>query len=146
MVDQPGQAPAPELAGERKNLGGGRDKGRLAGLLGQPGGAWTAFWQRRKANRGRPLPPIRPWPRRQWPLLVVVAGILVSLVVVLVVDFRPGTVMFAVSVLVAAAFRLVLTTRRAGLLVLRSRPIDVATLTIMGISALLLALAVPDIR
>jgi Protein of unknown function (DUF3017) len=139
MVDQPGQAPVPEV-GPRPG------RGPRPGAVRQPFGAWTAFWDRRRANRGRPLPPIRPWPRRQWPLLVVVAGIFVSLFVVVVVDFRPGTVMFAVSVLVAAAFRLVLTTRRAGLLVLRSRAIDVATLTIMGISALLLALAVPDIR
>jgi Protein of unknown function (DUF3017) len=138
MVDQPGQVPLPQATA--------RGKGDLAGMVLQPRRAWAAFWQRRAANRGRPLPPIRPWPRRQWPLLVVVAGIFVSLVVVLVVDFRPGTVMFAASVLLAAAFRLVLTTRRAGLLVLRSRAIDVATLTIMGISALLLALAVPDIR
>jgi Protein of unknown function (DUF3017) len=139
MVDQPGQASVPQVGPDHR-------KGPRTGSLWLPVRAWTGFWERRKANRGRPLPPIRPWPRRQWPLLVVVAGIFVSLVVVLVVDFRPGTVMFAVSVLVAAGFRLVLTTRRAGLLVLRSRAIDVATLTIMGISALLLALAVPDIR
>jgi hypothetical protein len=74
------------------------------------------------------------------------AGIAISLVVVIVVDFRPGTVLFAASVLLAAAFRLVLTTRRAGLLVLRSRTVDVVTLTFMGVAALLLALAVPDIR
>ncbi|HZC26895.1 MAG TPA: DUF3017 domain-containing protein [Actinopolymorphaceae bacterium] len=76
----------------------------------------------------------------------MLTGIAISLVVVIVVDFRPGTVLFAASVLLAAAFRLVLTTRRAGLLVLRSRTIDVVTLTFMGVAALLLALAVPDIR
>ncbi len=125
----------------------GRSRGaRGADSAGGTGRVRRAFSRWGYRNKGRPLPPIRPWPRRQWPLLVVLAGVLVSLVVVLFVDFRPGTVLFAISVLLAAAFRLVLTTRRAGLLVLRSRGIDVATLTIMGVVALLLALAIPDIR
>jgi hypothetical protein len=138
MVDQSGTGVAPPAAGS--------DPARRLARLGGTRRAWQAFWSRRKRNRGRPLPPIRPWPRRQWPLLVVLTGIAISLVVVIVVDFRPGTVLFAASVLLAAAFRLVLTTRRAGLLVLRSRTIDVVTLTFMGVAALLLALAVPDIR
>lgn len=137
MVDQPGRSVAPRIVeAERGDTGRSRRARRLA----------EALWRRANANKGRPLPPIRPWPRRQWPLLVVLAGVFVSLVVVIVVDFRPGTMLFAVSVLLAAAFRLVLTTRRAGLLVLRSRTIDVVTLTVMGVAALLLALAIPDIR
>lgn len=137
MVDQPGDDAVSERADvplAPVEAGGGTPAER------------RAFWRRWGRNRGRPLPPIRPWPRRQWPLLVVLAGVVGSLVVVVLVDFRPGTALFAASVLLAAALRLVLTTRRAGLLVLRSRMVDVTTLAIMGGATLLLALAVPDIR
>jgi hypothetical protein len=78
--------------------------------------------------------------------LVVLTGVAISLVSAVVADFRPGMVMLAGSVLLAALFRLVLTTRRAGLLVLRSRTTDVLTLTAMGLGILVLALAIPDIR
>ncbi|GAA2754947.1 DUF3017 domain-containing protein [Actinopolymorpha rutila] len=138
MVDQPGEEAA-------------RPAAQASQVSPVPAAGGTpadrqAFWKRWGRPRGRPLPPIRPWPRRQWPLLVVLAGVVASLVVVVVVDFRPGTALFACSVLLAAVFRLVLTTRRAGLLVLRSRMTDVVTLAIMGGAALVLALAVPDIR
>ncbi|WP_020576923.1 DUF3017 domain-containing protein [Actinopolymorpha alba] len=149
MVDQPGRgavsaggAAEPTAARGAQGAGTAQVEGRVAGT---PASRW-AFWSRWRRDRSRPLPPIRPWPRRQWPLLVVLVGVFVSLVVVVLVDFRPGTVLLAGSVLLAAAFRLVLTTRRAGLLVVRSRMVDVMTLTIMGVATLLLALAVPDIR
>jgi hypothetical protein len=137
MVDQPGHGVASAGRGKRAS---GSDSAT------QPSPAWWAFWKRSRRNAGQPLPPIRPWPRRQWPLLVVLTGVAISLVSVVVVDFRPGMVMLAGSVLLAALFRLVLTTRRAGLLVLRSRMTDVLTLTAMGLGILVLALAIPDIR
>jgi hypothetical protein len=150
MVEQPGSGatPQPESAsGPTKTAGVGQGSpGAGQSRPARSRGLSLPFLGRWKREPGRPLPPIRPWPRRQWPLLVVLVGIVVSLVTVIVVDFRPGTLLFALSVLLAAVFRLVLTTRRAGLLVLRSRTNDVVTLTVMGVVALLLAVAVPDIR
>ncbi|REF37419.1 DUF3017 domain-containing protein [Thermasporomyces composti] len=137
MVDQPGVA----SAGRTSRASGSARDGSAGGR--EP---WWAFWKRGTHNPGQPLPPIRPWPRRQWPLLVVLTGVAISLVSAVVADFRPGMVMLAGSVLLAALFRLVLTTRRAGLLVLRSRTTDVLTLTAMGLGILVLALAIPDIR
>ena len=86
------------------------------------------------------------WLRRQWPLLLVLALVAAGLVTVVVDGFRPGTVIVASAVLLAAVFRLVFPSRIVGLLVLRSRAMDVVTLTILGVSALVLALIVPDIR
>lgn len=83
---------------------------------------------------------------RQWPLALVLSGMLSSLVVVAVDDFRRGTLLFAGFVLLAAVLRLVLSTRRAGLLVLRGRPADVAVMTLLGLATAVLALVVPDIR
>ncbi|MEQ7126324.1 DUF3017 domain-containing protein [Actinopolymorpha sp. B11F2] len=143
MVDQPGSGVVPQT---ETSAGSTRSPSAGAGRPPRAPGLRQALWGRWKREPGRPLPPIRPWPRRQWPLLVVLTGIFVSLITVIVVDFRPGTLLLALSVLLAAAFRLVLTTRRAGLLVLRSRTTDVVTLTVMGVVALLLAVAVPDIR
>jgi hypothetical protein len=143
MVDQPGSGAVPQT---ETSTGSSRSFGAGTGKSSRERGLRQALWARWKRDPGRPLPPIRPWPRRQWPLLVVLSGIFVSLITVIVVDFRPGTLLFALSVLLAATFRLVLTTRRAGLLVLRSRTTDVVTLTVMGVVALLLAIAVPDIR
>jgi hypothetical protein len=142
MVDQPGSGAVPQT---ETSTGSSRSFGAGTGKSSRERGLRQALWARWKRDPGRPLPPIRPWPRRQWPLLVVLSGIFVSLITVIVVDFRPGTLLFALSVLLAT-FRLVLTTRRAGLLVLRSRTTDVVTLTVMGVVALLLAIAVPDIR
>ncbi|MBM7790893.1 DUF3017 domain-containing protein [Tenggerimyces flavus] len=86
------------------------------------------------------------WLRRQWPLLLVLAVVAVGLVVVVVDDFRTGAILFAAAVILAAAFRLFFPSRIVGLLVLRSRAIDVVTLTVLGVAALVLALIVPDIR
>lgn len=86
------------------------------------------------------------WLRRQWPLLLVLAVVAVGLVLVVVDDFRTGAILFAAAVILAAAFRLFFPSRIVGLLVLRSRAIDVVTLTVLGVAALVLALIVPDLR
>ena len=85
------------------------------------------------------------WPPRQWPVLLVGLCMAGSLVVVVVRDFRPGTVLFAGSVLLASLLRLVLPDRQAGLLVLRTRALDVLTLLLMGLIILTLALIVPEL-
>lgn len=82
---------------------------------------------------------------RQWPLIVVLLGLAASLAVVAIVDFRPGAIGLAATLLLAAVFRLVLPERVAGLLALRRRVWDVLTLLVLGSGILILALVVPEI-
>lgn len=93
----------------------------------------------------RRKPVWRTWPPRQWPLLLVLGGMALSVVIVATGDFRPGGVLFGASVLLGALFRLVLPDRQAGLLVLRSRTIDVLMLLLMGLIILLLTLLIPEL-
>lgn len=87
-------------------------------------------------------------PRRQWPLLLVSAGVLGGVVSTLLgpQNWRPGCVVVGVSVVLAAVLRLVLSRRRAGLLQVRSKPFDVALLLLTGSAIVALALAVPSGR
>ncbi|MDP9395631.1 MAG: DUF3017 domain-containing protein [Actinomycetota bacterium] len=79
----------------------------------------------------------------EWPIIGVLAGVACGLAVVAVGRFREGTVVMAVSVVLASILRAVLPERRAGLLVVRSRVIDVVTSAAMGAALLALALVVP---
>ncbi len=94
-------------------------------------------------------PVTRPTPHRrrlaEWPLgLVLLAGA-VSLVVVAAGHFRRGTVLLSLSVCLAALLRALVPARSAGLLAVRSRVLDVAMLTLLGIGMLVLALVVPPL-
>jgi hypothetical protein len=82
---------------------------------------------------------------RQWPLLVVVVGVLAGLVVVVVGEttWRAGSLLIGASLVVGALERLVLPSRGAGLLQVRSKPFDVSVLALAGVSVLVLAVAVP---
>lgn len=82
---------------------------------------------------------------RQWPLLVVVLGVLAGLVVVMLGDstWRPGSLLIGASLVVGALERLVLPSRGAGLLQVRSKPFDVSVLALAGVAVLVLAVAVP---
>jgi Protein of unknown function (DUF3017) len=82
-----------------------------------------------------------PQPRRfrEWPIALVVCGVLLSLAVVALNHFLKGTLMLAGSVLLAALLRLVLPTRRAGLLAVRGRLADVLILVVLGIGLAALA-------
>lgn len=76
------------------------------------------------------------------PLLVLGIGALgLGLIFV---NFRLGTLVFAGAVILALVLRIVLPTRRAGLLVVRTRAIDVTVLSILAGGLLLLALLVPS--
>jgi ABC-type bacteriocin/lantibiotic exporter with double-glycine peptidase domain len=55
-----------------------------------------------------------------------------------------GRLVIAVGLLLAAVLRLVLPARRAGLLVVRSRRLDVALLLVLGAALLALASSVPE--
>ncbi|GAB3421556.1 DUF3017 domain-containing protein [Flindersiella endophytica] len=81
---------------------------------------------------------------RQWPLGLVLAGLVCSLGIVVVENYLVGTLLFAGFVLLGAGFRLLLPTRRAGLLVLRSRALDVTVMTVMGVAIAVLAVIVPN--
>jgi hypothetical protein len=84
-------------------------------------------------------------PRRlgEWPLGVVLLGVVTGLLVVANNSFRAGTVLVGSSVVLATVLRAVLSERRAGLLVVRSRWVDVLTLGTFGIGLTVLALVVP---
>lgn len=74
--------------------------------------------------------------RSQWPILTVAAIFLVALVLVATGFWRRGAFLIGVAVGVAAVLRLVLSDDRAGLLVVRTKSLDFATM--MTISLVML--------
>lgn len=105
----------------------------------QPGSSrWAAAAERRLTPGS--------WPQavfRQWPLNLVLTIVAVGLIVVAENHFRRGTVIIAGGVCIAAGLRAVLPNGRAGLLVVRSRGIDLLTLGTLGAGTLISALIVP---
>ena len=87
----------------------------------------------------------RAQPRRlgEWPLGLVLLGVAAGLAVLAFGSFRVGTVLVGASVLAGGALRAVLPARAAGLLVVRSRIVDVITLVVLGGALVALALVVP---
>lgn len=83
---------------------------------------------------------------RQWPIAVVLAGVTIALGLVAFDYFRRGAVVLAGSVMLAAFLRLLLPDREAGLLVVRSKRVDVAVLGILGLLLALFAFWVPPPR
>ncbi|MGH8890965.1 MAG: DUF3017 domain-containing protein [Acidothermaceae bacterium] len=73
------------------------------------------------------------------PLALVIAGVGVGLTVIAMHHFRWGSLAISASVLVGGIFRLVLPTRKAGLLVVRSRFTDVIVMGFLGGALLVLA-------
>ncbi|WP_144418213.1 DUF3017 domain-containing protein [Mycobacterium sp. EPa45] len=67
--------------------------------------------------------------RSQWPILGVGVIFVVAFVLVAAGFWRRGSLLIGIAVGVAAAMRLVLSDDRAGLLVVRSRGVDFATMT-----------------
>ena len=63
----------------------------------------------------------------QWPILTVGLFFLAAFGLVAAAYWRRGALVMAIGVGVAAVMRLTMTDSRAGLLVVRSRTIDVAT-------------------
>jgi hypothetical protein len=80
---------------------------------------------------------------RQWPLLISLSIVGVGLLVVSYNHFLRGTVIIAFGVCVAAFLRLVLSDEQAGVLRIRSKAIDVLTLSVLGLGTLIAALIVP---
>lgn len=100
---------------------------------------------------GRAVPPDRPpvlpppvrQPLAEWPLVAVAAVILAGLGGIYLHHYRLGSAVVGLGVLLAALLRLALPVRRAGMLTVRSRPLDVAVLLGIGTAVLALAIVVP---
>lgn len=85
----------------------------------------------------------RHWYVRQWPITLVLALVGISLLLVATNHFRRGSVLLAASVILATFLRLFLPGRDAGLMVQRSRRVDVITLAVLGIGLGIFSLWVP---
>lgn len=82
----------------------------------------------------------------QWPLALVLVGLAAGLVTLSFYDFRVGSIMLGASVVFGAALRMVLPRDRAGLLAIRSRPVDLVTMYGLGIALTTVAVLVPPAR
>lgn len=84
-----------------------------------------------------------PAPARQWPILAVIAGVVIGLIITATGSFRPGTLVAGSALLLGAGLRWGLT--NVGMLAVRSRFTDVITYAVLGLGIILLALmAQPD--
>lgn len=81
---------------------------------------------------------------RQLPLIAVLAVVGAGLALGAAGLWRPGAWVIGVGVLLAGALRLGLPARRAGLLVVRSRRLDVTLLLGLGVALVVLASSVPE--
>lgn len=70
--------------------------------------------------------------RSHLPMVIVAVVIVLAVIFVASDRWRRGALFFGGATLLAAAFRLCLPTARVGLLAVRSKPFDVATLSILG--------------
>lgn len=105
-------------------------------------------------------PPSRPGPVRapavppaadrrfatQLPLIAVLAVVAAGLAVIALHHFRLGSFLVACGVLLGAGLRMRLSAHRAGLLVVRSRALDVTVLGALGAAVLVLTFLVPPLR
>ncbi len=78
----------------------------------------------------------------QWPILTVGLFLLAAFALVVAGYWRRGALVLAIGVGVAAAMRLALTDDRAGLLVVRSRTIDIATTATVSAALIYIALTI----
>lgn len=70
--------------------------------------------------------------RSQWPIITVVVIFVVAFTLAAANFWRRGALLIGIGVGVAAVLRLALTEDRAGLLVLRSKGIDFATMALVA--------------
>jgi len=80
---------------------------------------------------------------RQWPLLVVILAVGAGLLLVAAQQWRLGLVVMGLAVVLAGLLRLLLPVRRVGFLAVRSRPVDVTLMTVVGLAVVVIALATP---
>jgi hypothetical protein len=92
------------------------------------------------------VPLRRPGRRRwlaQWPITLVLAGVVLAMLLIAMDYFRRGSIVLSASVLLAAFLRLLLPERDAGMLAVRSRKVDVATLGVLGVGLTIFTFWVP---
>ncbi|TYP89788.1 DUF3017 domain-containing protein [Blastococcus xanthinilyticus] len=80
---------------------------------------------------------------RQLPLLAVLLVVGVGLLLVTFEHWRWGLVVVGLALVGAALLRLLLPVRRVGFLAVRSRPVDVVLLAVVGVVLTAVALAIP---
>ena len=76
-------------------------------------------------------------------MLAVLAVVAAGLALGALYDWLPGTVLLGLALLLAAAMRVGLPARHAGLLVVRTRRFDATILVVLGLAVVALAYAVP---
>jgi hypothetical protein len=77
--------------------------------------------------------------RGQWPILVVGLFFLAAFILVIASYWRRGALVIGIGVAVAAALRLTLTDDRAGLLVVRTKPVDFVTTATVSAAVIYIA-------
>ncbi len=77
--------------------------------------------------------------RAQWPIVTVVLIFAVAFTLVAANFWRRGALLIGIGVGVAAVLRLALTEDRAGLLVVRSKGIDLTTMSLVAASMVYIA-------
>ena len=85
----------------------------------------------------------RPVRRRPDPIFVVIAGVAVGVIVAAIHHAQPGMFIVAGALAFGAVLRLVLRPRDAGSLVVRSRHVDVAMLTLLAAAVGVIAALTP---
>ena len=80
-----------------------------------------------------------------WPLAIVLLVLAIGFLLVFTWHWRKGAVVIGGAVFLGALLRLVLPPQLAGLLVVRSKFIDVAIMGFLGLAIMLLGVVVPGI-
>lgn len=93
-----------------------------------------------------PDKPADSYPDNPWPLLVVLAAVLVGVGYAGFGHWRRAALMIAGALALGAGLRAVLPSRLAGLLVVRRRWIDVAVMGTFGVAIAVVSLVVPPAR
>ncbi len=106
--------------------------------VGSPSAGQSRRSQARRAGNARGV-------AAQLPYLIVLCGVIAGLALIWqgAHYVRPGTLTVAGAVFVAAAARLALPERQAGLLASRRRSIDVTALAILAVGLLVAGLVLP---
>lgn len=80
--------------------------------------------------------------RAEWPLAIILAGIVITLLLMVFDRWRRGAFALGVVALLAAVLRAALPHTKAGLLIVRSKVFDVAFLGLIGVMVIWLSLSV----
>ena len=78
----------------------------------------------------------------EWPMLAVLAVAVVGLLRVATANWREGSVLLGMALLLAALLRVVLPADRAGLLAIRGWAVDVLSYAGLGVAVVLLAVTI----